>query len=447
MGFDAFASGVVLRTGALFLTLLAAAWMIVNTQWYLTIALCVAAVLAETALLVRFATQSSRVLARFLDALAVDDTSQGRPTAGAGQPELGAAMGRVLARLRATRSDREEQAHYLRALLAQVPVALISIDERRRVQLLNVAARRLFERAVTSSAQFTQHGDSFVVSLESLKPGSTAILRMERTSGPLLLKAAMTEFVSRGNCQQLISLQNIENEMSAQELAAWQSVIRVMTHEILNSLTPIASLAGTAHELVHEVLVHLPAGHPQAHALTDAQQALETVARRGEGLLHFLQSHRRLNKPLDAQIAVLPVHRAFARLERLLADDLAGRDIELTATVEPVTLEISADADLLDQALINLVRNAIEALRDTPAGRIALRAHRDSDGHVVLSVADNGPGIPPEQREKIFIPFFTTKRQGNGIGLTLVRQIATAHSASFDVSQTQGGGATFSLRF
>jgi len=262
-----------------------------------------------------------------------------------------------------------------------------------------------------------------------------------------LLKAAMTEFVSRGNCQRLISLQNIENEMSAQELAAWQSVIRVMTHEILNSLTPIASLTGTAHELVREVLQQLPAGHPQAPALTDAQQALETVARRGEGLLHFLQSHRRLNKPLAAQIAVLPVHRVFARLERLLADDLAGRDIELVASVEPETLEISADADLLDQALINLVRNAIEALRDTPAGRIALRAQRDSDGHVVLSVTDNGPGISLELREKVFVPFFTTKRHGNGIGLTLVRQIATAHSASIDVTQIPDGGAAFSLRF
>jgi signal transduction histidine kinase len=197
---------------------------------------------------------------------------------------------------------------------------------------------------------------------------------------------------------------------------------------------------------VREVLEQLPSGHPQAPALTDAQEALETVARRGEGLLHFLQGHRRLNKPLAAQITVVPVHRVFARLQRLLAADLAGRDIELTASIAPETLDIAADADLLDQALINLVRNAIEALRETPAGRIALGAHRDSDGHVVLSVSDNGPGIAPEQRMRIFVPFFTTKRHGNGIGLTLVRQIATAHSASIDVSQTPGGGATFSLR-
>jgi signal transduction histidine kinase len=119
----------------------------------------------------------------------------------------------------------------------------------------------------------------------------------------------------------------------------------------------------------------------------------------------------------------------------------------MTTGVEPETLEIPADMDLLDQALINLVRNAIEALRDVPAGRITLSARRHPDGRVIIAVADNGPGIAADQRDKIFVPFFTTKRQGSGVGLTLVRQIATAHGATVDVSQTPGGGATVSLKF
>ncbi|MGH8219124.1 MAG: sensor histidine kinase [Steroidobacteraceae bacterium] len=448
-GFGHFAAGVVLRITVLFLTILAAAWMIANTSWYVTIALCIAAALAEATLLVRFATQSSRELARFLDALAVDDTSQGFSVLSndSAHRELGAAMGRVLARLRASRTEREEQAHYLRALLAHVPVALICMDERGRVQLLNMAARRLFESALTSSTEFARHGASFAVGLETLRPGATAILRMERASGPLLLKAAMTELVSGSLRRRLISLQNIENEMSAHEMAAWQTVIRVMAHEIMNSLTPISSLAGTAHDLLRDVLEQLPPEDANAALLADAREALDAVARRSEGLLHFVQSHRRLTKPLAAQVEVAPVQRFFARLQRLLGSDLAGRDIELTTSIEPERLEIAADADLLDQALINLVRNAVEALRDTPAGRIALSARRDSDGHVALSVADNGPGISADERDKLFVPFFTTKRHGSGIGLTIVRQIATAHGASIDISETPGGGATFSLRF
>jgi signal transduction histidine kinase len=235
--------------------------------------------------------------------------------------------------------------------------------------------------------------------------------------------------------------------MSAQEMAAWQTVVRVMAHEVMNSLTPVSSLAATARDLVRDVLGQMPEGDARSIALTDARDALETVARRSEGLLHFVQNHRRLTKPLVTQMQLAPMQRVFARIQRLLATDLAANGIQMTSSVEPPTLELAADADLLDQALINLVRNAIEALPDVPGGHIALSARRHPDGRVVIAVADNGPGIAADQRDRIFVPFFTTKRQGSGVGLTLVRQIATAHGATVDVSQTPGGGATVSLRF
>jgi len=310
-----------------------------------------------------------------------------------------------------------------------------------------MAARRLFETALAQTAEFARYGEAFVVGMESLRPGSSATLRMERASGALQLKAAATDITLRGERRRLISLQNIENEMSAQEMAAWQTIIRVMAHEVMNSLTPVSSLTATARDLVRSVHGQLPADDARAPALTDACAALETVARRSEGLLHFVQNHRRLMKPLVTQIQVAPIQRVFARIQRLLATELAACEIDMTTRVEPETLEIAADADLLDQALINLVRNAIEALREVPSGRIALSARRHLDGRVVIAVADNGPGIAADQRDKVFVPFFTTKRQGSGVGLTLVRQIATAHGATVDISQTPGGGATVSLRF
>jgi two-component system, NtrC family, nitrogen regulation sensor histidine kinase NtrY len=270
---------------------------------------------------------------------------------------------------------------------------------------------------------------------------------MERASGALQLKAAATDLALGGMRRRLISLQNIENEMSAQEMAAWQTVVRVMAHEVMNSLTPVSSLAATARDLVRDVLSQMPEGDSRTIALTDARDALETVARRSEGLLHFVQNHRRLTKPLVTQMQVATMQRVFARIQRLLAAELAANDIQMSASVEPQTLELAVDADLLDQALINLVRNAIEALSSAPAGHIALSARRDPGGRVIIAVADNGPGIAAEQLDRIFVPFFTTKRQGSGVGLTLVRQIATAHGATVDVAQTPGGGATVSLRF
>ena len=444
-----FRAGVLVRAAALFLTIGAVAWMIANTQWYVTITIFIALGLYESVALVQFASQSSREVARFLDALSVDDLSQsfGGLVADGAHHELGTAMERVLARLRASRSERDEQAQYLQTLVNHVPVALLSIDGQGEVKLLNMAARRLFESSLTRSSQLSRYGQPFAVSMEALLPGSTAILRMERSSGTLLLKGAATEIAARGARWRLVSLQNIENEMSAQELEAWQTVIRVMAHEVMNSLTPVSSLAATAHGLVRDVLEQLPADDPRAITLGDARDALEAVARRSEGLLHFVRSHRRLTKPLAAHMEVAPVQRLFARIQRLLASDLADRDIHMTTRVEPETLELAMDTELLDQAIINLVRNALEALRDTPAGHITLSAGREADGRIAIAVSDNGPGIPPDQREKVFVPFFTTKRQGSGIGLTLVRQIAAAHGAGVDVSETPGGGATVRLRF
>jgi two-component system nitrogen regulation sensor histidine kinase NtrY len=449
MGFSRFRAGIALRTALLLLIIVAVAEMLALTQWYIAIALCVVAAAVQVALLIRFAAQSSREVARFLEAISFDDTAQSfSGLSGDGvHAELGTAMARVMDSLRSGRADREAEVRYLQTLIAHVPVALISMEESGRIQLLNMAARRLFETALTHASQFTRYGEPFAVGMDSLRPGGSAILRMERHSGALQLKAAATDAALGGVRRRLISLQNIETEMSAQELAAWQTVVRVMAHEVMNSLTPVSSLTATARDLVRDVLTQMPEGDARASALTDARDALETVARRSEGLLHFVQNHRRLTKPLVSQMQLAPVQRVFARVQRLLAAELAANDIQIRTNVEPQTLQLAADADLLDQALINLMRNAIEALSAVPAGRIELSGRQHADGRVVIAVADNGPGIPAEQRDRIFVPFFTTKRQGSGVGLTLVRQIATAHGATVDVTPTPGGGATVSLRF
>lgn len=444
---NSFRLGVVLRVAMLLATLTALAWMIANTDWYVTILLCAAAVAVEVAVLVRFAARTGQEVARFLDAIAFDDNSVG--FAGLMRDrnfrDLGASMSRVLDQLRRGRAEREEQAQYLQGLVAHIPVALIAIDDDDSVQLLNLAARRLFGGACADRSALAHYGEGFAAGLEMLKPGDGAIVRMERGDAVLPLKASATDVTVRAKRRRLISLQNIESELSAQELAAWQTVIRVMAHEVMNSLTPITSLASTARDHVGETLAALPPADPAREGLVDAGEALDTLARRSEGLLQFVQNHRRLTKRMVAQARIVPVRRVLSRLQRLLADELRARDIVIALHVEPETLEIAADIDLLDQALINLVRNAMEALRDTRGGHIALRAMQEG-GRIAIAVADNGPGIPPDQREKAFVPFFTTKRQGSGVGLSLVRQIAAAHNGSVAIGETPGGGATVTLR-
>lgn len=448
MVFSGFQTGILVRMAGLLAVLALLAWMAIHTNWYVTMALCATAALMQTMALARYAARAGREVARFLDAIAFDDTSASFLALSRDRNfgELGAAMARVMERLRSGRAEREEQAQYLQSLLAHMPVALISVTDQGAVQQLNLAARRLFAGPCDSVQGFARYGAGFAAALDTLKPGQAAIVRMERRAGTLQLKAAATDVVLGGQKRRLVSLQNIETELSAHELVAWQTVIRVMAHEVMNSLTPISSLAGTARERLEESLVQMAPGDPARAGLEDAREALDTLARRSDGLLHFVQNHRRLTKRMVAQSSIVPMRRVFTRLQRLLADELTARDIVLVADVQPETLEITADADLIDQALINLVRNAMDALRDAPSGRITLCATQDDAGRAAISVADNGPGIPPDQREKVFVPFYTTKRQGSGVGLTLVRQIAIVHGGNAAIADTPGGGTTVILR-
>ena len=454
MASNRYYTGIALRVALLVSTIILLAWTVAHTDWYVSMGLLLIAAVVESSLLMHFTTKWSREVTRFLEAVSFEDTTA-RFSGLMGERvfrDLGAAMGKVMERLSHGRAEREEQSQYLQALISHVPVALLAVEDTGgkgsgTVQLLNFAARRLFEGPCANVNDFSRYGEGFAAGIENLRPGDGAILRMERRTGALQLKAAATDLTLSGTRRRLLSLQNIENELSAHELVAWQTVIRVMAHEVMNSLTPVTSLAQTAEGLIAQVAKNLPEGDPNLPALTDAGEALETLAKRSEGLLHFVQNHRRITKRVVAKLERVRIERIFARLGRLLAADLAARSIELTLTVEPQTLEIEADAELLDQALINLVRNAIEALRESADGKITLSAARDLDGRIVIAVADNGPGIAPDQREKVFVPFFTTKRQGSGVGLTLARQIATLHGGMVAISETLGGGATVSLRF
>jgi C4-dicarboxylate-specific signal transduction histidine kinase len=219
-----------------------------------------------------------------------------------------------------------------------------------------------------------------------------------------------------------------------------------MAHEVTNSLTPIASLAETARHLVADLRGDGLTASDRAAHLIDADEALETLARRSEGLSHFVQNHRRLTRRMEASPVDVPLSRVFARLQRLMADEFASRDIRLELNIRPPDLKVTADAELLDQALINLMRNAMDAVRDRADAIIILSAEPDGEDRVAIMVDDNGPGIPAHLRDKVFVPFFTTRRDGNGVGLTLVRQIAMAHGGSVQLSEAPLGGARVRLR-
>jgi signal transduction histidine kinase len=279
-----------------------------------------------------------------------------------------------------------------------------------------------------------------------LKAGEKSLVRVEHNGDKSYLAIFATEIRMRGQVFTLASIQNIQSELEEKEMEAWQNLVRVLTHEIMNSITPISSLASTAHELLK------PGSDPQMQSiepevLLDVREAVQTIQKRSQGLLRFVETYRKITRIPKPKFSIFPIAELFARVLKLMHGELGKKSIEFHSSVEPETLELTADPELVEQVLINLILNSIQALAGKPGGRIELTARLDASSRSIIQVRDNGPGILEEVKEKIFIPFFTTKQEGSGIGLSLSRQIMRLHRGTISVQSRPDVETVFTLKF
>jgi signal transduction histidine kinase len=231
-------------------------------------------------------------------------------------------------------------------------------------------------------------------------------------------------------------------------MEAWQKLIRVITHEIMNSVTPISTLASTINGLVTSAAPLPPAeGLEEDPIRRDIRMAAETIEKRSHGLLHFVDAFRSLTLVPKPNLQVFGVKEILDRVGRLMTANMAGKNIRFSVDVEPAGIEIEADPELIEQVLINLLLNALQAIEGQSAPAIQMKGFLSERGRVVIQVVDNGPGIPAENLEKIFIPFFSTKKGGSGIGLSLSRQIMRLHRGTIHAHSQAGGPTVFTLTF
>ena len=387
----------------------------------------------------RAAERPARDLTRFLGGVRYDDVSATFSAPG-GDPLLDAladAFASVGDAFRRVRAEREEQAGYLEAVVRHVGVALVAFRPDGTVTLFNLAAGRTLgvarPRALDALAR---RAPEVAEALRTLRPGERRLLRVEAAEGPQELVAYATRFRLAGEAHTLVSLQDIHDELEARELEAWQQLSRVLTHEITNSVAPIASLAGTAR-------ARLGDGAAPAHA-DDVREALGTIERRSRRLVAFVDAYRSLARLPTPRPAVIPLGELLGDVA-LLARATAPH-VEVVVAVEPPDLELVADPELVEQALVNLALNGAEALAGRPGARLELRAAAGPSGRPVVEVVDNGPGLLPEVRERAFVPFFSTKTGGSGIGLSLASRIARLHGGTLAVESEPDVRTAFALR-
>lgn len=397
-----------------------------------------------------YVSRTNRELTRFLDAARHADYSQrfNYENVGAGFEELAQAFTEILERMSAVRSQQDVELLRLRALVEHTPVPLLVIHGDGSVNLQNNAARRMFgAESVTRLADLQKFGAGFYKAVDESVPGQRELVSFTVEGVDYKLTLATTENLVAGETIRLVSLQDIQSEIDETQSEAWQELVLVLTHEIVNSITPVHSLATTAAEVVEEIATEIGPDSPLAADIEDLRDAVGTLEKRSGNLMQFVGSYRQLTRLAPAEKKRIAINELFEAVSKLATAEWPDSGSTLSFTVEPQGLDVYADRMLLEPVLQNLLRNAWQATRETSNAKIDVTARLNRRGNVVIEVSDNGPGIAEELATKIFVPFFTTKEQGSGVGLALARQVMTAHGGFIRVADSDAGGAKFTLTF
>ncbi len=342
--------------------------------------------------------------------------------------------------------EKETQYQYLQKILELVDTGILSYEvESGEVVWMNESLKRMLQLPYLKTIHSLEKRDEGLYkSIITLKPGEgkIATAHPDKSSFKILLSA--TAFQTEGKKYKLIAFQNVNEALDETESKAWQKLLSVMTHEIMNSVAPISSLAATLKNRLQQSVNKL---NNDTGSVDDLELGIETIQRRSEGLLKFAETYRNLNKITTLNLKKVYIRDIFENLHRLMQPTLDQKNIDLEIILKDPELVLEADTNLVEQVLINLVVNAIEGVKEKATPRIILSAYVANTKKTIIKVTDNGTGMTEEVMDKIFIPFFSTKKHGSGIGLSLCKQIMMLHKGSIQVQSAEGEGTAFILQF
>lgn len=342
--------------------------------------------------------------------------------------------------------EKETQYQYLQKILELVDTGILSYEEESgAVVWMNESLKNILQVSYLKTIHSLGKRDAALYEeILSLKPRESRVAKVnsERSSFKVLMSA--TTFQTEGKKFKLVAFQNVNEALDETESKAWEKLLNVMTHEIMNSIAPISSLAVTLKKRLQQSVHELD---NKSGAVEDLELGIDTIKRRSEGLLKFAETYRSLNKINSLNLSRIYVRDLFETLHHLMLPTLKDKNIDLQIVLKDPDLQLDVDVNLFEQVLINLVVNGIEALKTHAAGQIIISGFIDASHKTVIKVEDNGSGMSPELLDKIFIPFFSTKKNGSGIGLSLCKQILMLHKANIHVQSKEGVGTAFVMQF
>jgi len=449
MGFSSFRIKVLIRVILLALFVSFFLFLLQDKEKIVTTVLIGAMAIVVLGELYYFVERTNRKLTRFLESVRYSDFVSGFAAddqLGKSFKDLNKAFNEVLEAFRTARSEKEEHWQYLNTVVQQIGTGLLSFDEEGNIELINTIARKYIRAPQIHNINELKITDPELHKhFINIKPGTN---RLYQVDAKTQLAIHATELILRKKDYKLITLQNIQPELQQKEIEAWQNLTRVLRHEIMNSITPIASLTSTLKDILVEDLTQNNGSFELGtEAVDDLQEGLNTIEGRSQGLIRFIDAYRDYTSIPEPKLKLISLAELVDHIAKLLKIENRKSNVDFEWMVEPEDLKINVDEEQMEQVLINMLKNAIEAVEDCKEPKVSIKSGFDVNGNVQIQIRDNGQGIVPEALERIFIPFYTTKKTGSGIGLALSRQIMQLHNGSLTVDSELDEYTEFTLKF
>ncbi|MBN9298481.1 MAG: HAMP domain-containing histidine kinase [Filimonas sp.] len=448
MTFNRFEWRIIVRVILLFITLLAAAVVVVNTLWvYLFI--LVPIIVYQLIDFYKFNKKAQEELDQFVESIHYRDFSRYFDVKQAPlelQP-LRKGFNEINSTFKVISREKETQYQYLQKILELVDTGILCYaTETGEVSWMNESFKKLLGIPYLKAIHSLEKRDPLLYrELLELRNGESKITNVTKDKNSFKVLVTSAAFQTDGKVYKLIAFQNVNEALDETESKAWQRLLSVMTHEIMNSVAPISSLADTLKTRLNQSLHEVPP--EQSMVFEDLELGIGTIKRRSEGLLKFAETYRNLSKINKPNVSRVFVGEFFENMYQLMQPTLEQKNIELEIILKDPQLSVEADPNLIEQVLINLIVNAMEAVKEQAQPKIVLSGGITSNNRVIIKVIDNGIGIPEELLDKIFIPFFSTRKTGSGIGLSLCKQIMMLHKGNIQVQTAPGEGTSFNLQF